>query len=309
MRLEGTERPHLGIFHSRLPGEAFIDSSSSAPVTSCLLCCLDPWNVVSWNVSSAIVCQDTVHLHVAAVVEQTIPITVCLFQCEKKNRFWPGPFFQVHSLLLLCNSNLHFYSFFTLFKDNLTTWNTLIRTYCALNNMEKTEPSPVLLDTLPLVEETTKRRKRGILGAPVGDTPMLFSFTSKELWPDNGKDDDSDEDYTPESSRKSPSNKRSKRSQPAKQLAIASTSSSTDVGGDSSTTPSLSTSTSQMDEYPSISSPSSFSSEQSASSLDSSKGKGGKRARKSPNAKSSKAKAKPKARSKIYTTRAKVVYS
>lgn len=176
--------------------------------------------------------------------------------------------------------------------------------------MEKNEPSPVLLDTLPLVEETTKRRKRGILGAPVGDTPMLFSFTSKELWPDNGKDDDSDEDYTPESSRKSPSNKRSKRAQPVKQLAIASTSSSTDVGGDSSTTPSLSTSTSQMDEYPSISSPSSFSSEQSASSLDSSKGKGGKRARKSPNAKSSKAKAKakPKARSKIYTPRAKVFY-
>lgn len=171
--------------------------------------------------------------------------------------------------------------------------------------MDEDLTSPVLVDTLPLVEETTKRRKRGILGAPVGDTPLLFSFTSKELWPDNGKDDDSDEDYTPES-RKSPSNKRSK-SKPAKQLAVTSTSNSTNVNGDSSTAHSLSTS--QIDDYPSISSPSSFSSELSESSLDSTKEKGkhGKRARKSPNAKLTKAKpkAKPKARSK--TPKAKVV--
>lgn len=49
-------------------------------------------------------------------------------------------------------------------------------------------------------EQPTKRRKRGILGVPVGDSPMLFSFTSRELWPDEKSEgeDDSDEDYLPE---------------------------------------------------------------------------------------------------------------
>lgn len=191
---------------------------------------------------------------------------------------------------------------------------------------EGVQLSSPALDDLPIEEAAEepvrKRVKRGILGAPVGDTPMLFSFTSKELWPE-GKDDDSDdEDYRPEARKSVPSTKpRPKTSQPAKgkqqqqqcesASAIASTSStsSTEVNGDSSTADHSLSTPSLEEDYPSVPSPASdFSSDPSESSQDSTKGKRkGKRARKSPNGKA-KAKAKPKkarAKAAVKTPRAK----
>lgn len=88
-----------------------------------------------------------------------------------------------------------------------------------------------------------KKRKRGILGVPVGETPMLFSFTSRELWPDekSDADDDDDDDYRPV--QRSPAKARlpkvasvtgrkpRKKAPAADQSTIAESISSTEVNG------------------------------------------------------------------------------
>ncbi|KAJ6224813.1 hypothetical protein RDWZM_003358 [Blomia tropicalis] len=64
------------------------------------------------------------------------------------------------------------------------------------------EQGDLLPDTAKQSQSQKKpRRKKGILGVPVGNQPILFNFTSKELWPDEKSDVDdvaSDEDYQPE---------------------------------------------------------------------------------------------------------------
>lgn len=56
-----------------------------------------------------------------------------------------------------------------------------------------------LVDSDSVSTVNKRRKRRGILGASVSNSPMLFNFTSKELWPDEKSDEaeDTDEDYLP----------------------------------------------------------------------------------------------------------------
>jgi len=107
--------------------------------------------------------------------------------------------------------------------------------FSTMSEIEQTAP---YLEDSPS-ESKKPRKRRGILGVPAGK-PMLFSFTSKELWPDesSGHDEpDSDEDYSPEDDYYSrsppPPSKKSKRIEKsiAETISRSSNSSNTELIG------------------------------------------------------------------------------